>query len=34
MSPEALKKCLQKPFIYQQERNGKFGHDLRVGNNN
>ena len=22
MSPEALKKCLQKPFIYQQERNG------------
>ena len=22
MSPEALKKCLQKPFIYQQESNG------------
>ena len=22
ISPEALKKCLQKPFIYQQESNG------------
>jgi len=22
MSPEALKKCFQKPFIYQQESNG------------
>lgn len=24
MSPEALKKCLQKPVIYQQESNGSW----------